>query len=377
MQRLFDSSQQILIRSHDVYLPLVYDPHIKEEVQGCESVPGESKSIVRFAGVYFIKSFDIFSLVRNYRSLAPRDYERLKREVFEKYRLTPHAHDALLDEKLKILLFRVMPHFIRSSKISFAGRRAKKEGVLDTIGERLHVPERYYRQAQDFMDTRQMLRSLKKIEGKKRFLQPPGDGMISGRDFRQWLYRALSDRILAEQAGGLKRALSMRSQFQEVKAKHLAALMYITDTGKLEIDGFGIIRQEPGKEYLVYKRTGEYVLKDYYARSYRFPDCRVAVSTYVPNRPMVLDKYKHPFLNGFHARQEICLKDCTSPGEFSAEAIIRGIEDGIAALLYGYDPRQRNGYHSLDRTWVHLPTIDFEDYRIREKTEAFHEKRAD
>ena len=32
-------------------------------------------------------------------------------------------------------------------------------------------------------------------------------------------------------------------------------------------------------------------------------------------------------------------------------------------MRYGYDGRRRNGYHSLDRTWVHIPTIEFAEYR--------------
>ena len=36
----------------------------------------------------------------------------------------------------------------------------------------------------------------------------------------------------------------------------------------------------------------------------------------------------------------------------------------LTALRYGYDARRRNGYHSLEKTWVHIPTIEFDDYII-------------
>jgi len=117
-------------------------------------------------------------------------------------------------------------------------------------------------------------------------------------------------------------------------------------------------------EYFVYKRIGEFVLKDYYARSYLFPACRVAVSTYTPFRPFVMEKYKHPFLLRHKSGQEICMQHFAPPNEFTAENAIRIIEEGLTALRYGYNARRRNGYHSLDRTWVYIPTIDFEDYRI-------------
>ena len=140
--------------------------------------------------------------------------------------------------------------------------------------------------------------------------------------------------------------------------------MYIAEKGALEIDGFGFYRIGSGDDYLVYKRTGEYVLKDYYARSYLFPDCRVAVPTMRPFKPMVIERYKHPFLRGYNATQEICMKEFKSADEFTADNIIRILQEGINALLYGYDPRRRNGYHSLDRTLHYVETVEFEDYRI-------------
>jgi hypothetical protein len=77
-----------------------------------------------------------------------------------------------------------------------------------------------------------------------------------------------------------------------------------------------------------------------------------------------MEKYKHPFLLGHKSGQEICLKEFVPSSELSAKNIIRTLEEGLTALRYGYDCRRRNGYHSLDRTWVYIPTIDFEDYRI-------------
>ena len=92
---------------------------------------------------------------------------------------------------------------------------------------------------------------------------------------------------------------------------------------------------------------------------------RVAVSTYQPFRPFVMDKYKHPFLLGHKLGQEICMSSNFVPAnELTAKNLIRTLEEGLTALRYGYSARRRNGYHSLDRTWVHIPTIEFADYRI-------------
>ena len=156
----------------------------------------------------------------------------------------------------------------------------------------------------------------------------------------------------------------MREQFRNTKEKHLGILLYIAAKGSLELDGFGFLRIDSSDDYLVYKRTGKYILKDYYARRYLFPDCRVAVPTFGVLRPIVLETYKHPFLLRHKAGQEICLGQFTPTKKFSARNIIEGVEKGINALIYGYDSRLRNGIHSLDQKRLHVKSIEFDDYRI-------------
>jgi hypothetical protein len=141
-------------------------------------------------------------------------------------------------------------------------------------------------------------------------------------------------------------------------------LLYVAQKGSLEINGFGFTRIGTSDDYLIYKRTGEYRLKDYYGRSYLFRDCRVAVPTFSPFKPVVMEKYKHPFLYAHDSGQEICMHRFYPPQQFSAENTIHLLEEGINALLYGYDARRRNGYHSLDRTREYIKTVEFEDYRV-------------
>ncbi len=206
---------------------------------------------------------------------------------------------------------------------------------------------------------------LKELENKKPLFKPPGNGLLAAHRLRDWFHEAVHAKILAKEHDRLTKALQIRLHFSQAKPEHAATLLYIADTGSLEIDGFGFTRKNAYKgEYFVYKRMGEYVLKDYSARSYLFPECRVAVSTYTPFRPFVMEKYKHPFLLRHKSGQDICMKHFAPPNEFTAENAIRILEEGLTALRYGYDARRRNGYHSLERTWVYIPTIDFEDYRI-------------
>ena len=48
------------------------------------------------------------------------------------------------------------------------------------------------------------------------------------------------------------------------------------------------------------------------------------------------------------AGQELCLREFVTGKEFSAGNVVSALEQGLAALYSGYNPRLRNGYHSLD-----------------------------
>ena len=111
----------------------------------------------------------------------------------------------------------------------------------------------------------------------------------------------------------------------------------------------------------LHKHTGEYALKDFYGRPYLFPDCRIAVSTVVPLKPFVIERYKHPFLEGHDAGQPICLRHLSRSRVFTPANVINALEEGMNALLYGYNSRRRNGYHSLDRITRPVRTVDFDD----------------
>ena len=274
------------------------------------------------------------------------------------------AITGFLDETLRMILFQVMPYFVRKNR-GLKRKKLNNEELLDFISEKIDIPSKYYQDANIFCDLSPLRKTLKRLDGQKPLFKPLENGLMTTRKLRNWLYGAVRAKILEGERDRIARTLQVRQQFSQSKAEHIAVILYIADTGTLEIDGFGFTKRNSyKKEYLVYKRTGEYTLKDYYARSYSFPDCRVAVPTYAPFRPIVMEKYKHPFLLYHKSGQEICVKDFRPPDELTAENIIRLLEEGLTALCYGYDGRRRNGYHSLDKTWVHIPTIDFEDYKI-------------
>lgn len=372
MWQLLNSDMEFLVESDFIYLPLLLDPEIEKEVQTLfrpgrpMENPGhpESKTIITHQDRQFVKALSIHSVLENYETINTYDYKRRRKEFLRKYQLTREVDGILLDDALRTILFQVMPYFVRKNR----GLRRKKlrdEEILDLIGEKIDIPGKYYKEAKAYRHVKPLKAILKGLENQKPIFKPPGNGLLSAHQLRDWFHEAVHVKILANEHDRLTKALQIRLQFSRAKPEHAATLLYIADTGSMEIDGFGFTRKNAYKgEYFVYKRTGEYVLKDYYARSYLFSDCRVAVSTYTPFRPFVMEKYKHPFLLRHKSGQEICMKHFAPPNEFTAENTIRILEEGLTALRYGYDARRRNGYHSLDRTWVYIPTIDFEDYRI-------------
>jgi hypothetical protein len=371
MKQLLDSDLELVVESGFIHVPLLLDPAIDKEIQrplktgtlAEQSGPRKSTGLIEVKGRHFIRTLSVQSLVTNFEKISANSYQQLKNDCLREYFLTPELESLSADGKLRIILSQVMTYFIRKKRGLERGRWGEEE-ILDFIREKINVPPEYYEKAKAFLDTQFLSRMLSDLGKKEPTTEPLQSGLLSGRELRAWLRKAVFVKIVHSKKQGLRKMLQLREQLKNTKQKHLATLMYIADKGSLEIDGFGFSRMDSSHEYLVYKRTGEYILKDYYARSYLFPDCRVAVHTYGTLRPMVMEIYKHPFLLGHEAGQEICLGQFTPPNQFSARNIIGGLEKGINALIYGYDSRRRNGIHSLDRKLLYVKSIEFDDYRI-------------
>ena len=372
MKRLLDSDIELLVESNYIYLPLLFDPDIEKETQRLFSpenqidifVQPDSPPIIKIKDKYFVKALNLNSLLENYKVINVYDYSRLRNDCLMKYHLAGEEDQIFLDDTLRLILFQIMPHFIRKNQ-GLVRKKLNDEEILDLINKKIKIPEKYYKNAETFQDLEPLKKILESLENQTPIYKSPENGVLTGRTLRVWLHGAIQAKVLISEHRRIAQALKVREQLSQTKPEHIAILLYIADTGTLEIDRFGLTRHNDYKgEYLVYKRIEAYVLKDYYARSYLFPECSVAVSTYLPFRPFVMEKYKHPFLLGHKSGQEICLKEFVPSSELSAKNIIRTLEEGLTALRYGYDCRRRNGYHSLDRTWVYIPTIDFEDYRI-------------
>lgn len=372
MRQLLDSDMELVVESDFIYLPLLLDPQIEKETLTFfrpgrppeSSRQSDPKTIIQLNGRCFVKTLAIHSLLDNYQAINPYSYKRLRNDCLRKYQLAPEVDDVFLDQTLRTILFQIMPHFIKKNR-GLQRNKLNDEEMLDLIREKVNIPARYFKEAETFQNLEPLKEILKDLEDQKPIFKLPENGLYSGPALRDWLDKAVYAKVLASEHHRIAEALQVRERFSRSKPEHIALLLYIADAGAMEIDGFGFsMNNAYRQEYLVYKHTGDYVLKDYCARSYLFPDCRVAISTYTPFRPFVIEKYKHPFLLGHKEGQEICVKNFVPSNELTAQNVIRTLEEGLTAMRYGYDGRKRNGYHSLDKTWVHIPTIDFEDYRV-------------
>jgi hypothetical protein len=374
MWRFLEADLEILVHHGHLYLPLLVDPEIYRESQvrhtpefGAETEPENFHPSPRPAfyavqGRLFVQAVSAPCLVDQYARIFPGDYDERRRLLQEQYSLTADLWDVALNPKLATIIFHILPHFLRREGL---GRRRLGEGeILDILGERLRVPARFFEKARSFLDVEPLKIALERLESAKLESRPPPEGLVLTATLRAWWQEALQARLLAEARADLLKGLRDREHWAADQESRLAVILYLADKGALELDGFGFTRLKDGQDFRIYKRTGPYALKDYYGRLYLFPDCRVAVATAGRLRPVVVDRYKHPFLRQDGPGQDICVGADSQYLTFSARNVIQALEEGINALFYGYDSRRRQGYHRLDVLPGMLRLVDFEDYRI-------------
>jgi hypothetical protein len=316
-------------------------------------------------GDYFVKSLSLDSLVENSPAVFPEECQRerlrLRRQVFPQ----AEAYRRLLDARLKTILFDIVPHFFRRRR----GRYREKAGPAAVIAF-LAAQVKGFKGKTALLDRlaeqeASLQQVLLRLEHLDRPPAPPPEHRLPGNELAGWFREAVRSFLLGQEIRHWQGELTEVHDLQNLPEPALAVLLGLAARGAVEVDdcGFCPDKKYPG-EYLVYKRTGEYILQDYFGRFYLFPDCRVGVSTAGPFHPMVLDMYKHPLLRRFGSRQQICLTDYQPAQEFSAAAIIQTLEAGLNALYYGYNSRKRNGYNSLDSYGRHLSVVDFDDWRL-------------
>jgi len=383
MKDLLESDLELVFRSGFVYLPLLLDPSVEREIEGNVG----HHAVAQVGGRNFVRTMSLESLVGSYEALYPKSYEELRRSSLNRFSRDVSPTGPEVSERLKTILFSVLPHFVRRGR-SLDRTNPTEEQLLDFFGKRIVSPDGSCEPAGKPFDRGFLGRILADLEQQRPAVEPPAEGLMSARALGVWLSRALEASILEDERQRLTRILNAEEQLGAEEEYRMRILRRIAEKGALEIDDFGFCRMGAGDEYLIYKHTGEYALKDYYGRPYLFPDCRVAVFTGAGMKPFVIENYKHPFLEGHDSGQEICLRHRISTTGFSGAAVVEALEEGVNALLFGYSSRRRNGYHSLEGIPKpterlgfgppllagptdhpvgrrrHILDVDFEDYRI-------------
>ncbi len=369
MQQLLDSNLDLLIIAGSLYVPLPFDPSIAAELEahsGCmaspEPGPEPTPPLRMRAGKPYVIAISLPSLIENYERIYPEAYADLRRTCLEKYRPVRAGPEISSDSKLRTIIFEILPHFIKMKK----GRKPGPPPAVDILKlmtRRLAIPPEYYRRAQELYSPEALRWQLRALEDLPEPGLPP-EGLLAAQELKAWFHRVMAARIVDREKDRLQSLLAAGEPSLTSRRQFLALQLYIAAVGGLEIDGCGFCRLRRPGEYLIYKRTGEYALKDYYGRIYRFPDCRVAVASQGRLKPVVLERYKHPLLYRHVPGQEICIRQYTPATAFTAANVIQALEEGLSALYYGYNRRRRNGYHSLDRITEHYRSIDFADYVI-------------
>jgi len=362
-----DADIEFIVQYEVLYAPLLLDLGIAREAAARPVCGGRQDSgptvdpplVIEKRGRRFVQTMQLDSLVENYALLDSRWAADIKSEFDEYARACDSGG---IDALLMAILFEVMPHFVRRSK-GYRRRPVDKKEVFNLITAKLGTGGTRpgaSRPKQGKKDLRQMLSRLEKQIAPIRSLTP---GPVSGRALDDWLRHAARARHLDAQKRRLQKMLHTQAPSEKLPDSQADVLVRLARRGWLEIDGFGLYRVDGTGEYIIYKHTGPFALKDFYGRIYLFPDCRVALSTHGVLKPRVLEKYKHPFLYRHASGQEICMGDFTLPGKFTPPAAIAVLEAGLNALFYGYDRRRRNGYHPLDPA-AEETAVHFEDLRI-------------
>lgn len=344
MGRFLPAELEVVLQAGFVYLPLLFDPATERDIGS----PAKAGALLAVGGRHFVKSFSLRSLVEAYGEIDPEGYRAVCAAALERYGPFPRLPARLPDATLQAILFSIMPYFLRWRK-GLARGRPREGDILEVMSREVDPPAAYRDAAAHLAHLARAEKGPGDLEGGEASPPLPAGLPVPAARLHQWLVETLERRCVQRERDRLGRLLSDLRACGPPQDRYLATLLYVADTGSLELDGFGFSRIGAGPEYLIYKRTGEYALKDFYGRLYLFPDCRVAVSTVPPLRPIVMERYKHPFLEGHEAGQPICLRGLAPVRPFSPANVIRSLEEGIDALLYGYSSRRRNGYHSLDR----------------------------
>ena len=346
---IFDKLGTVYVKDGYLYTPVEGDDEICSEISSrrCTlrnifSRRRDAGLLVRDKGDAFIRSVSLDSIIDNMRTIDQRGYDTARLKVYQKIRNSDmDVSRDRIDPLACTLIDEVLPRFVRF------GREERRERTLtQLLMERLDIPDSYWQKVRSYCDIEQLEKRIDSFDRGKRDATPP-TGRLSSKELESWVNDAVSAKIMCDERESLRQEIEKRKGRMLEKVQDIVVPLYVQESG-IKIDDFGMYRMDDGA-WIVYHHTGEYALEDFDGRIYRFPDCQVAVKVHRRvSEPIVINRYKHPFLEASGPYQPICIRMTYSSGDGLGENVIRNIEAGINTMLHGYfNEGDFNGYHLL------------------------------
>jgi hypothetical protein len=352
VKKILGSIDEVLIRDNFIYLPLLLDHEIEKEIESNEQV-------IKANEKFFVKAIGIDTIVKNFDKIYKEAYSSIEGELCKK--IFSKEIPAISTDKnyhlLNALIFEVMPYFCPSFA-RIRNEKEKKEAVISAIEKSIREDiEKYRQRASELLDKTEQADLLKKLKTKEKVTFP--EGVVKASSLENLLKEAVEIEIITKKRKELEESVKA---MKETNTRYLAAMLYLKDVRNFEFENFGFEKQEG--YYLTYVKLKEYALKDFDGRIYLFPPCRVGTCVTFSgevHKPIVVDRYKHPFLEDYAQKQTICIVNFELKGNTAGKRVISAIEQGISTLLYGYySSNNFRGYHRLDGSGM----ISFSEYEI-------------
>ena len=354
---VFGDAEEIFIDEKGfVYYPLLLDKSIVREAKKC-------REIKNIGGKTYVKGMNLSKIAGSFDKIDKEKYETIKNDLFK--RIMPEIdlkkiYETIEYGTLKTIIFEVMPYFLEKNKKRnpFEKKKEKKlteKDILGLINENAKIPKEYYNQAKNiyrFDDSEKTLDKIKMQELKTAQKFP--EGIVWTKTLETVLKRALENGILNERIKGMKEEIRLKEEIFKKSLDYAATMLYLKDAKDFELENFGFIRKSKN-DYVAYIKTEEYALRDFDGKVYLFPPCKVGVHTdnYCDQKPIVLNRYGHPFLPYSGENQYICIGNAKIRGKGLGETMISALEKGINAMLFGYLGNDNPHHHEL-RNFSHL-----------------------
>jgi hypothetical protein len=373
-RQFFGDMDEFLVKDDYICYPILFDTDIVKELRS-------SKDVLEFDGKNYIRGIKIQTIAENYEKFDPQTYHDMKIDFLRK--ALPERTEDFKDycqgnDLLRMIVFEIMPYFIAKNRKleeikeeNQANRKGVEEKILSLVKERTTIPDRYYQEARGFCKLDDIEYALKRLEEINNPEIP--SGLFNAKMLETILIDEIEGVIVKKSRKELEGNIELKKELVSKKAEHIAALLYLKEAERFELENFGFIREHDAT-YTIYKKLEPYALREFNGDVYLFPECIVGFN--VPSStnvgvpiPLVLNEYKHPFLPGHSEHQKICIRDFRNTEEKPNERIITALNMGVDTILYGYfNQIGFFGFHSLDgrvhNTQYHHST--FGEYRISE-----------